>query len=80
MVVGARAFMGFISAEKCGRSGDLVSPFLWMVQYWIERLFFESPRANLVFALIATGLLFVVTFISALQPEDQRIFHQKRGT
>jgi hypothetical protein len=35
---------------------------LWLVQYWVERLFFESSRANLPFALIASLLLLAVTW------------------
>jgi hypothetical protein len=44
---------------------------VWLVEYWIERLFFESPRANLPFALIASLLLFIVTLISALNPRTK---------
>jgi hypothetical protein len=38
---------------------------LWLVQYWVERMFFESSRANLPFALISSLLLLVVTFMGA---------------
>jgi hypothetical protein len=34
---------------------------LWFVEYWIERLFFQAPRANLPFALIASALLLTIT-------------------
>ena len=37
---------------------------LWLAQYWVERIFFESSRTNLPFALIASLLLLVVTFSS----------------
>ena len=42
-----------------------VSIVVWIVQYWIERIFFESPRANLLFTLGISILLFIVTLISA---------------
>ena len=35
---------------------------LWLAQYWIERLFFQSPRANLPFAVVSSVLLLAVTF------------------
>ena len=35
---------------------------LWLAQYWIERLFFQSPRANLPFAVVSSALLLAVTF------------------
>ena len=37
---------------------------LWIAQYWIERLVFQSPRANVSFALLLTILLLILTLIS----------------
>ena len=49
-----------------GRAWSLIaiptSIFLWLAEYWIERLFFQVPRANLPFALILSALLLAVTF------------------
>ena len=44
------------------RMAILASIFLWLAQYWIERLFFQSPRANLPFAVVLSVLLLAVTF------------------
>jgi len=44
----------------------LASIILWLVEYWVERLFFQASRANLPFALIASGLLLALTLASAL--------------
>ena len=41
-----------------------VSISLWIVQYWMERIFFQSPRANSIFALLASVLLFSLTLFS----------------
>ncbi len=38
-----------------------VSIALWLAEYWLERLFFEAPRANLPFMLGISVLLLVVT-------------------
>jgi hypothetical protein len=65
MVVGALLLWGLFRGKLWISRAILVSILVWIVQYWTERMFFESPRANLVFALIATGGLFIVTFISA---------------
>jgi len=48
--------------------------FLWIVQYWTERIFFESSRANLLFALIAMILLFIVTLLSAFNRKTKEFF------
>ncbi|HSL27966.1 MAG TPA: hypothetical protein VK900_02100 [Anaerolineales bacterium] len=42
-----------------------VSMCLWLLEYWIERLFFQSPRPNLSFAILASLLLLTTTLISA---------------
>ena len=38
---------------------------LWLVQYWFERIFFEAPRANLLFMIAITILLLVITMACA---------------
>jgi hypothetical protein len=38
-----------------------VSIGLWLVEYWLERIFFEAPRANLPFMIMASSFLLVVT-------------------
>jgi hypothetical protein len=65
-VVGAVLLWGLFSGKSWTRLAIPASIFLWLMGYWIERMFFESPRANLPFALIASVLLFVITLVSAL--------------
>ena len=43
-----------------------ISVSVWLVEYWIERLVFQSARANLSFALAASSLLLIVTLAAAL--------------
>ena len=38
---------------------------LWLLEYWIERVFFQSPRPNLPFAILASLLLLTVTVVRA---------------
>jgi hypothetical protein len=37
--------------------------FVWVAEYWFERLFFQAPRANLPFMIVISVLLLVVTLI-----------------
>jgi hypothetical protein len=48
--------------------------FLWLAEYWIERIFFEAPRANLPFALMTSILLGMVTLGSAFHPKTRAFF------
>jgi hypothetical protein len=65
-VMGIVLLYGLFSGKPWIRLAIPISIFLWLMGYWIERLAFQSPRANLPFAFIASLLLFVVTLVSAL--------------
>ncbi|MCI0556721.1 MAG: hypothetical protein L0287_37760 [Anaerolineae bacterium] len=58
------------------RMAILASVLLWLAEYWIERLFFQAPRANLPFALILSALLLTVTFTSTLNRHTKIFFTQ----
>ena len=65
-VAGVVLLWGLFSAKRWVSLGIPLSIFLWVMGYWIERMFFESSRANLLFALVASALLLLVTLVSAL--------------
>lgn len=46
-----------------------ISICIWLAEYWIERIFFQSPRANAPFMIAVSVFLVAVTCISA--------FHRK---
>ncbi len=64
VLVGGVLLWGIFSGKPWSRWAILGSVFLWLMEYWLERIFFQSPRENLLFALIASMLLLAVTFIS----------------
>ncbi len=47
---------------------------IWLAEYWIERLFFQSPRANLPFALVASTLLLILTITITLTRATKNFF------
>jgi hypothetical protein len=65
MVAGAVLLWGLFGGRLWTRLVIPAAILFWLIEYWIERIFFESPRANLSFALIASILLFIVTLTSA---------------
>ncbi|MGZ9234880.1 MAG: hypothetical protein ACXW4E_05085 [Anaerolineales bacterium] len=75
-VVGAVLLWGLFSGKSWTRLAIPASIFLWLIGYWIERMFFESPRANLPFALIASVLLFVITLVSALNRKTKQFLRR----
>lgn len=74
LVAAAVLLWGLFSGQLWTRLAILVSLALWVVEYWIEWIFFESPRANLPFALTLSILLFIVTLISAFNRTTKEFF------
>ena len=74
IVIGAALLWGLFSGRLWTIWAIPASISLWIVQYWIERLFFESPRANFPFALLLTALLFILALISALSRKTKEFF------
>ena len=74
IVVGCVLLWSLFSGKTWARLGIPISIFLCVIEYWVERTFFEAPRANLFFALIASILLFTVTFASAFNQTTRKFF------
>jgi hypothetical protein len=71
-VVGVVLLYGLFSGRPWTRLAIPISIILWLMGYWVERLAFESPRANLPFAFIASVLLLAVTLVSALNRNTKK--------
>ena len=76
VLAGIVLLWGVFSAKLWTIRAILAFVFVWIAQYWVERLFFESPRANTLFALLVTMLLFIVAFISASNRNTKEFFIQ----
>jgi hypothetical protein len=74
LVVGGLLLWGLFRGTGWTYRAIPVSILFWIIQYWIERLFFESPRANLLFALGVSVLLFILTLISAFNRKTKEFF------
>jgi hypothetical protein len=74
IVIGAVLLWGLFSAKLWTVRAFPAFVFLWIVQYWVERIFFESPRPNAAFVLIATVLLFMVALMSAFNRKTKEFF------
>ena len=74
IVAGIVLLWGMFSGKLWTRLAIPASILLWVIQYWIERVFFESPRPNAAFVLSITILLFIVTLISAFNRKTKEFF------
>lgn len=74
IVIGGVLLWSLFIGKSWARQAIPLSVFLWVLEYWVERMFFESPRANFFFALTASILLCLVTFFSAFNQKTKRFF------
>jgi len=73
-VAGAVLLWSMWIAKPWSRLAIVASIFLWLAEYWIERLFFQQPRPNLLFTLAMSALLLAVTLTSALNQSTKNFF------
>ena len=74
VVAGVILLWSIWSGKAWSRVAILASILLWLAEYWVERLFFQSPRTNLPFALILSALLLALTFASTLNRHTKNFF------
>ena len=74
IVVGGVLLWSLFSGKSWAYLAIPLSIFLWVLEYWVERMFFESSRANIFFALMASILLCLVTFFSAFNQKTKKFF------
>lgn len=73
-VLGGVLLWGLFSGKRWTPLAVLISIILWLMEYWVERIFFESPRANLPFALSVSILLLIVALISTRNRRTRKFF------
>ena len=76
IILGAVLLWSLFSGKSWARLAIPTAIVIWVLEYWIERMFFELPRANVVFAFIASSLLFIVTFALAFNQKTKRFFNR----
>lgn len=74
VVAGCVLFLSMWNGKAWGRVAIPAAAVIWVIQYWIERLFFQSPRSNWPFSLIATFVLLVIPIASALHRNTKSFF------
>ena len=63
-VVGGMLLWSIWAGKRWAHPAIPISIVIWLVEYWIERIFFEAPRANLPFMIAVSLVLLGVTLAS----------------
>ena len=73
-VAGGVLLSGILRRRPWALPAVVTSILLWLIEYWIERIFFQSDRANLPFALMSSILVVAVTWVLATLPRTKYFF------
>ena len=63
MVVGAVLLWSIWAGKRWAYLAVPISIFIWLAEYWLERIFFQDPRANLNFMIAITIAISAVTLL-----------------
>lgn len=70
---------GILRRKRWAAAGGVSAIVVWLVEYWVERLFFETPRANLPFAATASLLAIALAWTLANLPRTKSYFAQSEA-
>ena len=74
VVAGGVLLWRMFTGRSWTRWAILISAMIWLIEYWIERIFFQSPRVDLPFALASTILILSITLVSTLHKSTRDFF------
>ena len=74
VVAGGVLLSGIWSGKSWTRPAIITSVLVWLLEYWIERVFFQSIRANLSFALSCSVVILVVAWIATYHKSTKTFF------
>ena len=73
-VVGGVLLWSMFIRKKWTPRAILTSITIWLIEYWIERVFYQASRANLPFAVTGSIVILCITLISTLHKSTQNFF------
>ena len=73
-LAGGVLLWGVFTAKAWTRPAILIAVILWLIEYWVERLFFESRHINWPFAAIVSLLVLGITLVSTLHNSTKDFF------
>ena len=56
------------------RPAFVTSIIIWLIEYWLERILFQPPRANLPFALACSVVVIFISVLITILPSTKSFF------
>ncbi|HMR98224.1 MAG TPA: hypothetical protein PKK96_11595 [Anaerolineales bacterium] len=78
-VAGIALCWSIIRRNKSARMRVVSAAVVWQAQLWVERVFFQSERANLPFALISSAAILLIVAIILLHTSAIRYFSKSEA-
>ena len=73
-VAGGLLLWSMFTGRSWTRWAILTSAMIWLIEYWMERIFFQSPRVDFPFALASTILILSISLVSTLHKSTRDFF------
>ena len=73
-VAGGVLLWSMFTGQSGARWAILTASIIWLLEYWVERLLFQSSRVDLPFALTSTILILSITLICTLHKSTRDFF------
>jgi hypothetical protein len=73
-VAGCVLLWSMFTGRSWARWAIITSAIIWLLEYWTERIFFQSPRVDLPFAFASTILILSITLICTLHKSTRDFF------
>ena len=73
-VAGCVLLCSMFTGRSWTRWAILTSVMVWLIEYWMERIFFQSPRVDWPFALASTILILSIILVSTLHKSTRDFF------
>lgn len=73
-VAGGVLLFGILKRRTWARPAIVASLLVWLPEYWVERIFFETPRMNLPFALTGSVAVVIIVWVLAILPGVKSFF------
>ena len=73
-VAGGVLLWSMFIGKKWTPRAILTSISVWLIEYWLERVFFQQPRANLPFAVVGSIVILCITLISTIHKSTRNFF------
>jgi len=75
-IAGCVLLWSMLIGKKRTRLMILTAIAIWLIEYWIERVFFQQPRANLPFAVVSSIVVLGIALICTFHKSTLNFFNR----